>query len=177
MSLTKNKQLIRNLGIAISYLPSDTLVQEAIDELKEMERLAEIGKATEKALKIQGSFFYIPGAKKDAQNIEEFLDWHREEVEWMRIKDIPIKDEDLIIGVDYTQGKDLTCISMYMTVEKYKELERLAEIGRATKKAFEEGVFLTYALFSYEGEILEYEIQEDVEDLLEWYRGRQTNDW
>lgn len=103
----------------------------------------------------------------------------------MRIKDIPTKDEDLIISVDYTQGKDLTCISMYMTVEKYKELERLAEIGKATELIFDRFEdIITIKYFEKEYEEQE-ELYVDVdnspsfnslEDLLEWYRKEANHD-
>ena len=59
-------------------------------------------------------------------------------------------------------------------IRRNSELERLAEIGRATEKAFEKQTVLLihYRLWdgNYEGE---YEFEE-IEELLEWHRKQEA---
>jgi hypothetical protein len=53
-------------------------------------------------------------------------------------------------------------------IDYYEELERLAKIGRATEKAFEEGRFIYDVVETYEGVLFEYAEVNTIDELLEW---------
>ena len=59
-------------------------------------------------------------------------------------------------------------------VSKYiEELERLAEIGKATEKAYSKGAFLIYDVDeNYDGTIERYNCDETIEELLMWLESR-----
>ena len=72
-----------------------------------------------------------------------------------------LKEEDRIMGIDYTNGKDITVITCDITVDEFKKLNKLAEIGKATIKAIE------YQPKSEEEEI----VFNSIEELIEWAKG------
>ena len=53
--------------------------------------------------------------------------------------------------------------------EELTELERLAEIGRATEKAYSKGAFLIYDVVEdSQQNIISYNSDKDIEDLIDW---------
>ena len=83
-----------------------------------------------------------------------------------------LKHSDTVLTV--LTGVGEMCFSSEEISNYIDELERLAEIGRATEKAFEKQTVLLihYRLWdgSYEGE---YEFEE-IEELLEWHRKQEA---
>lgn len=75
-----------------------------------------------------------------------------------------LKDEDRIMGVDFTQGKDVTVITCDIRIDEFKKLNKLAEIGKATIKALE------YQPKSEEEEI----VFNSIEELTEWAKANEV---
>ena len=62
-------------------------------------------------------------------------------------------------------------------VELIRELERLAEIGKATEKAYSKGAFLIYDVVeNYDGTIERYNCDETIEELLAWLEFTESED-
>ena len=54
------------------------------------------------------------------------------------------------------------------SVELIMELERLAEIGRATEIALNHGFFVYENIYNFEGHITDFNHDDTVEELLQW---------
>ena len=63
-------------------------------------------------------------------------------------------------------------------VSKYiEELERLAEIGKATEKAYSNGAFLIYDVVENDdGTIERYNCDENIEELLVWLESTESEE-
>ena len=74
-------------------------------------------------------------------------------------------------------GVGETCFSTGGISKCIEELERLAEIGKATEKAYSNGAFLIYDVAeNYDGPIERYNCDETIEELLVWLEFTESED-
>ena len=86
-----------------------------------------------------------------------------------------LKHSDIVKVV--LTGVGETCFSTEGISKCIEELERLAEIGRATEKAYSNGAFLIYDVVeNYDGSIERYNYDESIEELLMWLESEESEE-
>ena len=133
-----------------------------IDADAVMTKIEEIAKSKSKHLLIMK----IATVRRIVGKQPTYTPWRHE------VNGINLEPDDIVIGVDYTNGKDKTCVSMQMTVEKYNEMRRLAQIGAAVVKAFEQLGSPRITGFAPDDLVG----LKSVEELLQWAKEREQND-
>ncbi len=86
----------------------------------------------------------------------------------------PMEDEDRIIGVDFTEGKDLTVITCNMSIDEFKKLNKLAEIGKATELALETLGYLESEYFKEKEYVVQPISFESTDELILWAKANEV---
>ena len=86
-----------------------------------------------------------------------------------------LKHSDIVKVV--LTGVGETCFSTGGISKYIEELERLAEIGKATEKAYSKGAFLIYDVVENDdGTIDRYNCDENIEELLVWLESTESEE-
>lgn len=93
-----------------------------------------------------------------------------------KIKQVIAKLLRSIYGLECINRAEM-CDLMIQTHAELSELERLAEIGKATEKAYSKGAFLIYDVVENDdGTIERYNCDETIEELLGWLGFTESED-